>query len=151
MVNRKCHRIGLRFSILWTGLRVGRLQKMKPLWAQNKRLIVKLCTGTLLGVAVYTNRLTGVNMEISALYYIISVNGVLLFLRLPADITNSLPKPSLGYTVMGCEHIWAKYAPGTVMLYQKSSISLQHSCLSPLWIKYQNIYGVKPTEIMQKY
>ena len=108
---------------------------------------MKFCIGTLLGVAVYTNQLAAVNMETSALYYIISQNYVPLFPRLQAKITNSLQTPSLGFTLMVCQHFWAKYASGTVLLYQKTKF-LQHSLLSP---PCEHIYGVKPTGILPKY
>ena len=65
---------------------------MKPLWTQSERLVVKLCKGTLLDVAVNTNRLIAVNMEICALYYIMALNYVLCFPRLLTDITNFLRK-----------------------------------------------------------
>ena len=111
------HRIRKRILILWAGLRVEHLQQIISLWAKNERLIVKLCVGTLRRVAVYTNRLTAVNMEISALYYIISPNYVLLFPRELTDITQTLQQPSLRFAGTHCENLWDQFSSGMVVFY----------------------------------
>ena len=130
------------------------LQQMNPLWAQKDSLFVNLCIGYFLGVVVYKNRPTAVGIEISALYNIIPLNYVLLFLRLLTDIKKYLQKPLLGFTLMDCEHVGAKYAWYGCVLPKRSKF-LQN----PIFCCYESnisnsmgefdIYGFRQTGTMQ--
>ena len=89
---------------------------------------------------LYTNQLA-VNLEISAFFYIISLNYVLLF---PWELTNISPTTFARIHTNGLGTFWDQYSSGTISS-NNPIFCCYVSYISKTTADF-DMYGVKPTE-----